>query len=134
MTSEPIKTSAESTRHESTKLTETQGKLNQASQENPFDQQPVEQEANKQFESNYTKLLKEYNDLAEGYETLKKHLEEETKFHQEQTSQNAAIMVDMQDTISKLQSQLDDVLQGRSSRVSQTFFQIFGKGYIVYSL
>lgn len=133
MTSEPVKTTAESTRYESTK--QIQDKLDQPSQEKPFDKQPVEQEANKQFETNYTKLLKEYNDLAEGYETLKKHLEEETKFHQEQTSQNAAIMVDMQDTINKLQSQLDDVLQGRSSRVSNTiFFEVFGQGFIAYYL
>lgn len=104
--SEPVKTSAESTRYETTDK-------QQDTQENKQPQQD-KQETAKQFESNYAKLLKEYNDLAEGYETLKKHLEEETKFHQEQTSQNAAIMVDMQDTINKLQSQLDDILQGKS--------------------
>lgn len=113
-TSTPVvKTSAESTRYETTQsdLKDDEGGHEEEDTKPPS--------AKQHLESNYGKLLKEYNDLAEGYETLKKHLDEETKFHQEQTSQNAAIMADMQDTINKLKAQLDDVLAGRPySRVS----------------
>ena len=67
------------------------------------------------MESNYVKLLKEYNDLAEGYERLQRHLDEETKFHQEQTSQNVAVMTDMQDTITQLRNQLAELRSTRSA-------------------
>lgn len=67
------------------------------------------------MESNYVKLLKEYNDLAEGYERLQQHLDEETKFHQEQTSQNVAVMTDMQDTITQLRNQLAELRNTRSA-------------------
>ena len=67
------------------------------------------------MESNYVKLLKEYNDLAEGYEGLQQHLDEETKFHQEQTSQNVAVMTDMQDTITQLRNQLAELRNTRSA-------------------
>ena len=67
-----------------------------------------------QMDANYSKLLKEYNDLADGYEKLKKQFEQEMKFHQEQTSQNATVMADMQDTINSLKLQLNDALAGRS--------------------
>lgn len=67
------------------------------------------------MESNYVKLLKEYNDLAEGYERLQRHLDEETKFHQEQTSQNVAVMTDMQDTITQLRNQLAELRSIRSA-------------------
>ncbi|KAK3732288.1 hypothetical protein QZH41_014424 [Actinostola sp. cb2023] len=107
-TTEPVvKTSAESTRYEAT---QSDLQDDNAREDEPA---PVHSSA-KQLESSYSKLLKEYNDLTEGYETLKKHLDEETKFHQEQTSQNAAIMADMQETINNLKMQLDDVLAGRS--------------------
>ena len=67
------------------------------------------------MESNYVKLLREYNDLAEGYERLQQHLDEETKFHQEQTSQNVAVMTDMQDTITQLRNQLAELRNTRSA-------------------
>ena len=67
------------------------------------------------LDSNYVKLLKEYNDLAEGYERLQQHLDEETKFHQEQTSQNVAIMTEMQDTITQLRNQLAELRSTRSA-------------------
>lgn len=107
MSTEPvIKTSAESTRYETTQ-TGTQPTESTAVGDESIT------EPKKQLDANYGKLLREYNDLSEGYEALKKHLEDETKFHQEQTSQNAAVMADMQETINRLQSQLDDVLGGR---------------------
>lgn len=88
------------------------------------------------MESNYVKLLKEYNDLAEGYEQLQRHLDEETKFHQEQTSQNVAVMTDMQDTITQLRNQLAELRNTRSasSAVSAQFWRYcearieFGRG------
>jgi len=79
------------------------------------------------MESNYVKLLKEYNDLAEGYERLQQHLDEETKFHQEQTSQNVAVMTDMQDTITQLRNQLAELRNTRSasSGVSMKEIELF---------
>ena len=65
------------------------------------------------LDSSYVKLLKEYNDLAEGYERLQQHMDEETKFHQEQTSQNVAVMTDMQDTITQLRNQLAELKNSR---------------------
>ena len=56
----------------------------------------------------------EHNDLTESFERVRQHLDEETKFHQEQTSQNAAVMAEMQDTINQLKEQLADALLGRS--------------------
>jgi len=70
--------------------------------------------------SNYVKLLKEYNDLAEGYERLQQHLDEETKFHQEQTSQNVAVMTEMQDTIAQLRNQLAELRSTRSASSGRT--------------
>ena len=61
------------------------------------------------------KLLREYNDLAEGYGRLQQHLDEETKFHQEQTSQNVALMTEMQETIEQLRNQLTDLRASRSA-------------------
>jgi len=77
--------------------------------------------------SNYVKLLKEYNDLAEGYERLQQHLDEETKFHQEQTSQNVAVMTEMQDTIAQLRNQLAELRSTRSasSGVSEQKYSLF---------
>lgn len=114
-----IKTSGESTRYETTQTDK------QPTEDNTVDgeeQREPSTDSKKNMDGNYGKLLKEYNDLAEGYEALKKHLEDETKFHQEQTSQNAALMADMQETINRLQAQLDDVLGGRPySRVTTNF-------------
>lgn len=72
------------------------------------------------LDSSYVKLLKEYNDLAEGYERLQQHLDEETKFHQEQTSQNVAIMTDMQDTITQLRNQIAELRNTRPSSSART--------------
>ena len=47
--------------------------------------------------------------MAEDYERLQRHLDEETKFHQEQTSQNMAVMTDMQDTNTQLRNQLAEL-------------------------
>jgi len=114
-----IKTSGQSTRYETT---QTDNKPTEDIAAGDEDQREQSTEPRKQLDVNYGKLLKEYNDLAEGYEALKKHLEDETKFHQEQTSQNAAVMADMQETINRLQAQLDDVLAGRPySRVRTRF-------------
>ena len=55
--------------------------------------------------------------MAEGYERLQRHLDEETKFHQEQTSQNMAVMTDMQDTNTQLRNQLAEL---RSIRVASS--------------
>lgn len=63
------------------------------------------------------KLLKDYNDLAESYEKLRQHMDAETKFNQEQTSQNAAVMAEMQESISLLQSQLAQARRSASSEV-----------------
>ncbi|KAK2559537.1 hypothetical protein P5673_018185 [Acropora cervicornis] len=68
----------------------------------------------------YVKLLKEYNDLAEGYERLQQHMDEETKFHQEQTSQNVAVMTDMQDTITQLRNQLAELKNTRPPSSART--------------
>lgn len=78
------------------------------------------------MESNYVKLLKEYNDLAEGYERLQQHLDEETKFHQEQTSQNVAVMTDMQDTITQLRNQLAEL---RSTRSASSGVCLFSRAF-----
>lgn len=68
----------------------------------------------------YVKLLKEYNDLAEGYERLQQHMDAETKFHQEQTSQNVAVMTDMQDTITQLRNQLAELKNTRPPSSART--------------
>ena len=47
--------------------------------------------------------------MAEDYERLQRHLDEETKFHQEQSSQNVAVMTDMQDTNTQLRNQLAEL-------------------------
>lgn len=76
-----------------------------------FQKEDVVDTATQDF--SYVKLLKEYNDLAEGYERLQQHMDEETKFHQEQTSQNVAVMTDMQDTITQLRNQLAELKNTR---------------------
>lgn len=55
-------------------------------------------------------------------------MDEETKFHQEQTSQNVAVMTDMQDTITQLRNQLAELKNTRPPssavcRVPEFFFK-----------
>jgi methyl-accepting chemotaxis protein len=56
----------------------------------------------------YTRLLHEYNNLNEEYSTLTQQLQENVKSYQEQISENAGIMNEMQETINNLRSQLTD--------------------------
>ena len=56
----------------------------------------------------YTRLLHEYNNLNEEYNTLTQQLQDNVKSYQEQISENAAVMNDMQDTINNLRSQMMD--------------------------
>ena len=93
-----------------------------------FQKEDVVDTATQDF--SYVKLLKEYNDLAEGYERLQQHMDEETKFHQEQTSQNVAVMTDMQDTITQLRNQLAELKNTRPPssavcRVPESFLGVY---------
>ena len=54
--------------------------------------------------------------MAEDYERLQRHLDEETKFYQEQTSQNMAVMTDMQDTNTQLRNQLAELSREHTVR------------------
>ena len=56
----------------------------------------------------YTRLLHEYNNLNEEYNTLTQQLQDNVKSYQEQISENAAVMNDMQETINNLRSQMMD--------------------------
>ncbi|XP_032227356.2 uncharacterized protein LOC5503188 isoform X2 [Nematostella vectensis] len=103
------RTEGESTFHELTGIRDTAESEERGS--SPADE-PSRDKSD--IQSSYVKLLKEYNDLAEGYESLRRHMDEETKFHQEQTSQNAALMAEMQDTINQLRLQLADAMAGRT--------------------
>lgn len=53
----------------------------------------------------YTQLLHEYNNLNESFNKLQQQLEEDVKTYKQQTSQNAVIMNEMQETINNLRWQ-----------------------------
>ncbi|XP_028393962.1 uncharacterized protein LOC114518209 isoform X2 [Dendronephthya gigantea] len=56
----------------------------------------------------YTRLLHEYNNLQEEYNTLTQQIQDNVKSYQEQISENATVMNEMQETINGLRSQMID--------------------------
>ncbi|XP_046850822.1 coiled-coil domain-containing protein 18-like [Xenia sp. Carnegie-2017] len=59
----------------------------------------------------YTRLLHEYNNLNEEYNMLTQQLQDSVKSYQEQISQNATVMNEMQETINNLKTQLMEKFQ-----------------------
>lgn len=80
----------------------------------------------------YTRLLHEYNNLNEEYKMLTQQLQDSVKSYQEQISQNATVMNEMQETINNLKTQLMEKIPGHGTSLQVCLLSIFFSFLVSY--